>query len=99
MKFTRLILVRSGHNMHVAEIPATELPAHLRHREQYTTFYVVRNFGATGPVFFYLGKGHPETPKQVVAWYPNGQMWSSFGDNLKGAIEGAQEDGWKYAVL
>jgi len=68
--------------------------ATLRH---YTTFYVVKNWDANGAPMLYLAKGDPRAPKQIVAWYRGGSFWASFGETLKGAIEGAQRDGWLHA--
>lgn len=52
--------------------------------------------GSLLKVFMYLGKGDPRAPRQIVAWYPNGRFWSSFGNSMKDAIEGAQKSGWLY---
>jgi hypothetical protein len=93
----------SHHTLFVEQVPVGELLAKLPESQHetvrhYKTFYVVRNWDCAGVVFFYLAKGNPEAPKEVVAWYAkSGSFWSSFGTTLKGAIEGAQRDGWLYA--
>lgn len=93
----------SDHTVHVKrivdqnEVKALQLLT-LQHGENYTTFYKVRNFDENGVVFFYLGKGHQYDREQIVAWYPNGRLWGGFGRTFLEAIEGAQKDGWQYAV-
>lgn len=83
------------HTLFVSSINKDELPKGLEYTESYKTFYKVQNWDASGVVFMYLGKGHEQAPKQIVAWYRNtGSMWSSFGLTLQEAIEGAQRDGW-----
>lgn len=87
----------SGHTLFVRNISATEIPD-LQYAESYTTFYEVRNFDVEGIVMLYLGKGSPQAPREIVAWYPKTRaMWNGYGLTLKDAIEDAQRDGWLYA--
>ena len=101
------VRVESGHRMYVAPISRDALPENIRKdATDWTTFYEVRNFDATGVVFMYLAKGykHPSpeyandpkahAPKQITAYYVNGEMWSSYGETFQDAINGAQRDGW-----
>jgi hypothetical protein len=95
---TKTIQVKSGHTMFIKSIDRSELPAHLAYTQDFTHFYVVKNWDDNGVTFLYLGKGQPAAPGQIVAWYrKTGAMWTSFGKNFKAAIEGAQADGWMYA--
>lgn len=89
----------SNHTLYVREIPSDQIaPLQLKDSDGYTQFYEVRNFDENGVVFMYLAKGLKESPKEIVAWYPNtGAFWSGFGTSIKKAIEGAQRDGWLYA--
>ncbi len=92
---SRLIQAPSGHTLHVELIEREAIPIKLHLSDNYNRFFVVRNFDEKGPLFFYLGKGHPLV--EVVAWYPNGRMWSGCGHTMAAAIAGAQRDGWQYA--
>ena len=86
------------HRLCVEPILRGDLPTRIWEDSQpYAAFYTVKNTDTEGVVFFYLGKGHPEAPREIVAWYPNGEMWASFGTNIPDAIEGAQRNGWMYA--
>lgn len=116
-KYVKSIDVKSGHHMHVESVTADELleivERETKHRlehfkpENYTHFYVVRNFDLRGVVFFYMAKGFHDEARgingsKVAAehhvWYRrSGGMWSSLAYNLKDAIEGAQRDGWLMA--
>ena len=106
----RTISAQSGHTFHVSSISRSDLPLDTSYRadgktpclmdevDQFDTFYVVRNWDKDGVVMLYLGKGHAQAPKQIIAWYRNsGAMWSGCGTTLKEAIDGAQRDGWMYA--
>jgi len=87
----------SGHTLFVKKVEVRDLPPNLDYRIEYAEFWVVKNWGDDGVTFMYLGRGNPAAPKQIVAWYRNGKMWSSFGTTLQATIEGAQKDGWLYA--
>lgn len=89
----------SGHTLHVSSIAREDLPENLSDETQeYSKFYVARNWDANGVEFMYLGKGHKLAPNQVVVWYRStGKFWSGYGENLTDAIDGAQRDGWLYA--
>lgn len=68
----------------------------------YTKFYTVRNFDMNGKIMFYMAKGYNKADKaaqkEVHVWYPKSkEMWNSFGNTFKEAIDGAQKDGWLYA--
>lgn len=94
----KTISVASGHTLFVRSIYKSDLPKGMDHVADFETFYVVKNFGEEGKTFMYLGKGHRQAPNQIVVWYANGLgFWSSYGKNIKDAIEGAQKDGWLYA--
>lgn len=86
----------SGHTLHVSSADPASIPE-FENKSLYTKFYVVRNWDADGVTFFYLGKGYEQSPDQIVVWYRNGGFWSSFGNSIKEAVEGAQRDGWLYA--
>jgi hypothetical protein len=43
---------------------------------------------------WHLAKGHPNAPSQVVVWYPNGEMWSSYASTLEKALDGAASDAY-----
>lgn len=45
---------------------------------------------------YYLGRGHKDGPGQIVVWFPNGNMWSSYGSTLNEAIELATADAYLY---
>ncbi len=97
MSFSKTMHIQSGHEVLVESISQADLPE-LPDMELYTKFYVVKNWDAQGVVFFWIGRGHPSAPKQVVVWYHSShKMWSSYGLTIKAAIEGAQKDGWLYA--
>lgn len=87
----------SGHTLYVGKLHVSEVASELSHWSDYKEFWVVKNWDKSGVTFMYLGRGHAQAPRQIVAWYPGGKMWSSFGMTLKAAIEGAQRDGWLYA--
>lgn len=87
----------SNHLLHVSEIAADKVPA-LENKDGFTRFYVVRNWDIEGRTFMYIGKGDPNAPREIVAWYAkSGALWSGYGKSMKEAIEGAQKDGWLYA--
>ena len=86
----------SNHTLFVQDIPSQNMP-NFPHKEAFSKFYSVRNFNKNGCIFMYLAKGHKQYPKQIVAWYPKGGFWSSYGETFQTAIEGAQRDGWLYA--
>lgn len=95
----------SSHTLFVSSCSRSDLPKNATEKDNYTTFYRVQNWDKDGVTFLFLGNGYTgpsgqEKPdsSQVVAWYPNGNFWSSYGKNLKAAIEGAQRDGWLSAV-
>lgn len=97
-KWSTKFRVASGHCMYVEKIRREDLPSNLEETEGFETFYVVRNWDAEGCVFLYLGKGYKDGPEEICAWYPTtGAFWTSYGNSLKEAIEGAQRDGWMYA--
>lgn len=101
----------SHHTLHISSISREELRTHIPAKEadNYTSFYIVRNFDEHGVTFFYLGKGyqHPDPerkddrrahdPKEVVVWYGNGAFFTGRGNTFKEAIENAQKHGWLYA--
>ena len=96
---TRIVKAQSGHNLFVKEILFSDLPEVIRNGcgKKYTKFYVVKNWDDKGIIFFYLGKGHIDSPKQIVVWYSTGTFWVSYGTTFKEAIDGAQRDGWMLA--
>lgn len=66
----------------------------------YRTLYEVKVHG-TDAVRFYVGNGWHDGNRrvsEVYVFFPNGQMWSSYGKTIKEAIEGAMADGWIYAT-
>lgn len=93
----KTITAASGHTLFIKDIDRSELPEGLDGAGEYERFYVVKNWDDSGVVFFYLGKGHKQAPRQIVAWYPGGKFWASYGNNFQEAIDGAQRDGWMYA--
>lgn len=90
------IRTASGHELTVTSVEGAleraSVPA-LANKDNYPTLYRV---WLAGRVVMYLGKGYGEAPREIVAWYPNGRMWSSFGDSLKSTVEGAMKDAWLY---
>ncbi len=93
-----IIHAQSGHTLFVKKIELSELPENIQSQaKEYNSFYVVKNWDDTGVIFMYLGKGYTQSPKEIVAWYPKGDFWSSFGKTIEEAINGAQKDGWMYA--
>ena len=97
----RTLMSSTGHTMHVQLIDkadALSRKPELKNAEQFSHFWEIRNWDGTGHLFMYLGRGNALAPTQIVAWYPNGQMWSSFGKTQLEAINGAITDGWKHAV-
>lgn len=89
---------QSGHTLFVKQIELKDLPKNIQDdAKEHKTFYVVKNWDDDGVVFMYLGKGYIHSPKQIMAWYPKGEMWSGFGKTIEQAINGAQKDGWMYA--
>jgi hypothetical protein len=100
MAFTKTIVSAvTHHTLFVREIDRLSLPAKViesEHSKAFTKFYEVRNWDKAGVVFLYLAKGAANASNEICAFYKNGQFWSSYGDNLKSAIEGAQKDGWLY---
>lgn len=97
--FSRKIKTTAGHVFFVKEIDKTHFPG--THRfvgiHEYTTFYVARNGDESGGVLFYLAKGHPQRPHQIVVWYRSGTFWRGYGRTIQEAIDHAQRDGWLYA--
>lgn len=90
----------TGHTLFVSKIVREELPEAVANNvasEQFSTFYVVKNWDAQGVVFMYLAKGHSQAPGQICVFYRSGKFWSSYGKTIQAAIEGAQSDGWLYA--
>lgn len=88
----------SGHTLFVKKVARPAVLEPLGESEHYSEFWVVKNWTDEGPIFFYLGKGHPEAPRQIVVWYGHsGKMWPSYGTTIQSAIEGAQKDGWMFA--
>lgn len=88
----------NDHNLYVAPIDGSIDPKVFAHSKDYTKFWVVNNTDCCGCTFFYVGKGHKQAPGQYVVWYPNGQLWASYGKTIEAAIVGAMKDGWKYAT-
>lgn len=94
----RTIQVKSLHTMCIESISEGFMPDRFYEKDGYTNFYTVKNWDEDGCVFFYMAKGLPTSPKEIVVWYNNsGRMWSGYGKTFKEAIEGAQRDGWMYA--
>lgn len=94
----KIIHAWSGHTLYVESITFDDLPEKIKpSAKEYSKFWIVRNWDKDGHIFMYLGKGYKYAPKEIVAWYPGGGHWSSFGLTLQSAIDGAQKDGWMYA--
>jgi len=96
----KTIQAQSGHTLFVKSIPFKQLPEVIRKGDdakRYITFYVVKNWDDEGIIFMYLAKGYGQAPNEIVAFYPKGGFWSSFGNTIEQAINGAQKDGWMYA--
>jgi len=100
------IIAQSTHTMHLRRLKPRELEfktliADIRNANiafqslEYNTFYAVHNWTEKGTIFMYIGR---HKNGQLHVWYRTSmQMWSSYGKNLKAAIDGAQRDGWLYA--
>ena len=96
----KIIHAQSGHTLYVESISFDELPENVQKFEfisHYPKLYVVKNWNKDGIVFMYIGAGSEDSPKEYVVWYSKGGFWSSFGKNIKDAINGAQSDGWMHA--
>lgn len=87
------ILTNNGSKLILNTAVRKSLPPIMDNADSYTQFWEART-EHSNEVMFYLGKGHPEGPRQIVVWYRNGQMWHSFGATLESAIEGAVKDAW-----
>ena len=75
-----------------ADLPKTEFGAN-----EYDEFWRVRLWDDEGRDVFYLGRGHNLGPREVVGWYRNGKMHSSFENTLKAAVAMMVKDGFLYA--
>lgn len=98
--YSTTVIAKSGHTLFVKQIHFSDIPEVIREKgdaSSYRTFYVVKNWDNKGVVFMYLAKGSPTAPKEIVAFYPKGGFWSSYGLTIEDAINGAQRDGWMYA--
>jgi hypothetical protein len=87
----------SGHTLFIRPIKREDLPKNLEHSENYTHFWVVKNWDESGVVFFYIGQGHPLKRTEFVAWYRNGAFFTGCGKTKLEVISRAQKDGWMYA--
>ena len=68
----------------------------LEYSKGYTKFYEVKSRNDT--TVFFLGKGHPEAPKEIVGWYgKSGSMHHSYGESFKEIVNILLRDGWRYA--
>jgi hypothetical protein len=98
-----MIGTSTGHSMHVQSTMEIQPTAGLESADNYSRFWIVRNWDENGSIFMYLGTGYKgavnkkSERKQIVAWYRGKKMWSGYGMNIKDAIEGAIKDGWLYA--
>ena len=63
--------------------------------EGYNKFYKVM-LCFNERIILYLAKGYEDAPREVVVFYLNGKMWSSYGKNFAEAIKGANEDALYY---
>lgn len=43
-----------------------------------------------------VAAGNKQASSQIVAWYPNGQMFSGFGFSCRQALEKAAASAWAY---
>lgn len=82
--------LKTGHPIEVRKLTDRRLT--LSGQEEFTDFWEVTLIGKT----WYVAKGHKQAPRQYVVWYPNGQMWSSYGTSIEGAMNGAIEDAFLY---
>lgn len=104
MSQVKTIKVLTGHVMAICPLERHELPeevaksvATVSCQAEYKTFYAIRNFDVGGYTVMYLCLGaHGPRGREVHAFYPNGQMWSSYGKNIESTISGAIRDGWLY---
>ncbi len=88
-------IAKSGHTLDVrrTEKSFSSLPNFVP--EKYSVKYIVRNWDENGSVFFYIARC---TDGQYHVWYRNSSaMWTSYGETIQKAIDGAQRDGWMYA--
>lgn len=94
----KIIHAQSGHTLFIKDISFDELPdvIKINNADNYTQFYVVKNWSDNGIVFMYLGKGYKQSPKEIVVWYKSGNFWSGYGRNIQEADD-AQKYGWMYA--
>ncbi len=104
---SKMIRAATGHTLCVTHLTAEDFKAALPEvdTDKYTKFYVVQNWDRGGKIFFYLAKGYhteyetrAKAAREVHAWYPlSKSMWSSYGADIKSAIDGAARDGWMHA--
>ena len=62
-------------------------------KQEYKRFYRVLLFDKT---VLYLAKGCRGASKEIVAFYPNGAFWVSYGLTINEAIRDALCDAWRY---
>lgn len=94
----KTIKTTSGHTMAIEKTTGSifsSLDLEDFDKENYTSYYRVRNWNKTGVVFFYLARYRNG---EWHVWYRyTSKMWISRGHTIEAAINGAQRDGWMYA--
>lgn len=79
----------------VTEISQSDIKITNEDLDGFTKFYKV-TLHFNDNVILYLAKGYEDAPREVVAFYPNGKMWGSYGKNFAESIRGAHEDALYY---
>ena len=88
--------------MFLAEAELGDFPKELEGLDGFTSgfsrFYIARNPFNKDSIYFYVARVQRSSSRQeIVVWYSNKRLWHSYGTTFRGAIEGAQRDGWQYA--
>jgi len=78
----------------VTSISRDEVTIKNKNLDGYTKFYKVTL--RSNRVILYLAKGYELAPREVVAFYPNGEFWGGYGNNFAKTIKGAREDALYY---
>jgi len=68
-------------------------PQDCQYADEYDTWWKVTDYRGRE---WHMGRGHPQGKSQIVVWYPNGRMWTSYANNMFNALEGAINDAWFY---
>jgi len=68
------------------------LKANCEMAENYPTLISITIAGRT----WFSGRGHRDAPNEVVVWYPNGQLFSGYGETYAKAVDSAMSSAWRH---